>query len=169
MADFERRAVAFRQSAAGVIEGVLIPYGVASRIGGVFTEEFRAGSMRISDAILANRQHDRARPLARIGHGLTLTDSPTELRASIELPDTIEGRDTRALIEVGVLRGLSAEFRAIRDEWPAPDRRIVHEAVLRGLAVVDDPGHEGAVIEEVRARLATSTSTSHPDLDWWRM
>ncbi len=154
MGDVERRFVEFRQSSAGVIEGVLIPYGVPSRIAGVFSEEFRAGGVRIADSILANRQHDRTRPLARRGHGLTLTDSSIELRAAIELPDTTEGRDTRALIEGGVLRGLSAEFRAIRDEWPAPDRRIIHEAELRGLAVVDDPGHEGAVIEEVRARLA---------------
>ena len=153
MSGFERRAVEFREAAPGVIEGVLIPYGVPSRIGGVFDEEFRAGSVRIGD-VLANRQHDRSRPLARIGHGLTLTDAQDALRARIVLPDTQEGRDTGVLVSAGVLRGLSAEFRAIRDEWPSPTRRIVHEAELRGLAVVDSPGHEGAVIEEVRARLA---------------
>ena len=151
--DAERRAVEFREVSPGVIEGILIPYGVPSRIGGVFDEEFRAGSVRIGD-VLANRQHDRTRPLARIGHGLTLTDASDALRARLELPDTVEGRDTRTLVALGVLRGLSAEFRTIQDEWPSETRRIIHQAELRGLAVVDDPGHTGAVIEEVRARLA---------------
>lgn len=80
--------------------------------------------------------------------------------------DTQEGRDTRTLVQAGVLRGLCAEFRAIRDEWPSPATRIVHEAELRGLAVVDKPGHDGAVIEEVRARLAAAET--FPPLDWWR-
>ena len=148
----ERRAVEFRATAAGTIEGTLIPYGVASRIGGAFDELFEPGSVRFA-APLVNVQHDRARPLARLGHGLTLTDSATALRAKIVLPDTTEGRDTRALIESGVLIGLSAEFRTVREDWPAPDRRVIHEAELRGLAVVDDPAHQSALIEEVRARL----------------
>ena len=155
MDKLERRAVEFRATSAGVIEGTLVPYGVVSRIGGVFEEVFEPGSMRF-DRVLANRQHDRARPLARLGHGLTLTDSRTELRARIELPDTTEGRDTRALIEAGVLRGLSAEFRSVREEWPAPDRRVIYEAELRGLAVVDDPAHQSALIAEVRARMASA-------------
>ena len=104
--------------------------------------------------MLCNIQHDRTRPLARLGHGLTLTDSRTELRARIELPDTVEGRDTRILVEAGVLTGLSAEFRAVREDWPAPDRRVIHEAELRGLAIVDDPAHQSALIAEVRARMS---------------
>ena len=155
----ERRYVELRATAPGVIEGTVVPYGVASRIGGVFDEVFEPGAMRFDRGVLANMQHDRARPLARLGHGLTLTDSAAELRARIELPDTTEGRDTRALIEAGVLTGLSAEFRAVREDWPAPDRRVILEAELRGLAVVDDPAHEGALIEEVRARLAAPQPT----------
>ena len=155
MDKIERRAVEFRATAAGVIEGILVPYGVASRIGGVFDEVFEPGSMRF-DQPLVNVQHDRARPLARLGHGLTLMDTRTELRAKIVLPDTTEGRDTRALIEAGVLTGLSAEFRAVREDWPAPDRRVIHEAELRGLAVVDDPAHQSALIAEVRARMSSA-------------
>ena len=148
----ERRAVEFRATAAGVIEGVVIPYGRATRIGGAFDETFEPGSVRFENPI-ANRQHDRARPLARLGHGLALADGADALRASITLPDTAEGRDTRTLIESGVLTGLSAEFRAVREDWPAPDSRVIREAVLTGLAIVDDPAHESALIAEVRARL----------------
>ena len=148
----ERRAFEFRASESGAVEGVLIPYGTASRIGGVFDEIFEPGSVRF-DRPIVNVQHDRSRPLARLGHGLILTDSSESLRARIELPDTVDGRDVRTLIQTGVLSGLSAEFRAVREEWPAPDRRVIQEARLTGLAVVDDPGHETALIAEVRARL----------------
>ena len=159
MMKMERRAVEFRATAPGVIEGVLIPYARPSKIAGLFTESFEAGSIKYG-SVIANRQHDRARPLARLGHGLILEDGATELRATITLPDTTEGRDTRALIEAGILRGLSAEFRTVREDWPAPTERVIHEAELHGLAIVDDPAHAGAVIDEVRARIAAASARS---------
>ena len=155
----ERRAVEFRATDAGVIEGVLIAYGVASRIGGVFDETFAPGSVRVLPGALANRQHDRARPLARLGHGLVITDNGVEMRATITLPDTTEARDVRALVDAAVLRGMSAEFVATDQDWPAPDQRIIKAAELRGLAIVDDPAHESALISEVRARLEAIPTT----------
>ena len=149
----ERRAVEFRATDAGVIEGVLVPYNIPSRIGGVFNEEFAAGSVRVMPGMLANRQHDRARPLARLGHGLSITDNGAEVRAALDLPDTSEARDVRALVAAGVLRGFSAEFRVIVEAWPAIDHRVIQKDELMGLAVVDDPAHESALIAEVRARV----------------
>ena len=90
--------------------------------------------------MIANRQHDRGKPLARLGMGLELEDSATELRAKITLPDTLDGRDVRVLVETGVLRGLSAEFLTVRESWPAPDQRVIEEAQLTAIGVVDDPG-----------------------------
>ena len=153
----ERRAVEFRATDAGVIEGVLIPYSTPSRIGGVFNEEFSPGSVRVLPGLLANRQHDRARPLARLGHGLDITDTGAEVRASMTLPDTSEARDVKALVQAGVLTGFSAEFRVIAEDWPAVDRRVIREAELMGLAVVDNPAHESALIAEVRAKMTVQT------------
>ena len=155
--EFERRAFEFRQTEAGTLEGVVIPYGVPSPIAGVFTEEFRAGAMRYGAGVLVNRQHDRSRPLARLGYGLALVDGKDALRASLTLPDTVDGRDVRELVKAGVLRGFSAEFKAIAEDWPAPDQRIITAAELGGLAVVDDPAHSGSIIEEVRARIADAS------------
>ena len=140
-----------------MIEGVLIPYATPSRIGGVFNEEFAPGSIRVMPGLIVNRQHDRARPLARLGHGLTITDTGAEVRALLTLPDTSEARDVKALVQAGVLTGFSAEFRASAEDWPAADRRVIRDAVLTGLAVVDDPAHESALIAEVRARMTTTT------------
>ena len=148
MEQLERRSFEFRAGGDGAIEGTVIPYGQSARIGD-FTEKFLAGSINFSD-VIANRQHQRSAPLARTnGGGLTLTDSASALRARIELPDTADGRDTRELVKRGILRGLSAEFRAIRDTWEASERTI-QEAVLSGLAVVDSGAYAGATLTEVR-------------------
>ena len=157
MTGLERRAVEFRATDAGVIEGILIPYNTPSRIGGVFNEEFAAGSVRVMPGLLANRQHDRSRPLARLGHGLAITDTGVEVRAALTLPDTAEARDVQALVKAGVLTGFSAEFRAIAEDWPAVDRRVIRDAELMGLAVVDNPAHESALIAEVRAKMTVRT------------
>ncbi len=142
----ERRAFEFRASEdGGTVEGVVIPYGQTAKIAGEFSERFMPGSVAYGD-VIANRQHDRQRPLARTGGGLTLTDSATELRARIELPDTQDGRDVRELVRLGVLRGLSAEFRTVKDAWQGSERTI-HEARLMGLAIVDVPAYAGAGIE----------------------
>lgn len=142
----ERRAFEFRASDdGGTVEGIVIPYGQAARIAD-FTERFLPGSLSFGD-VIANRQHDRHRPLARTdGGGLSLTDSATELRARIELPDTADGRDVRELVRLGVLRGLSAEFRTLKDEWEG-SQRTIREAQLTGLAIVDVPAYAGAGIE----------------------
>lgn len=157
----EYRGVELR-AAQGVLEGRLIPYDTPARIGGVFTETFRPGSIRW-DSVIANRQHDRGKPLARLGNGLVLEDSATELRAKITLPDTLDGRDVRVLVEAGVLRGLSAEFIAVRESWPGPDQRVIEEAQLTALAIVGDPGHESALIAEVRERMAAAKRP----MRWW--
>ena len=142
----ERRAFEFRASDdGGTVEGAVIPYGQTAKIAGEFSERFMPGSVTFQD-VLCNRQHDRQRPLARTGAGLTLTNTASELRARIVLPDTVDGRDTRELIRLGVLRGLSAEFRTVRDEWQGTQRTI-HEAVLKGVSIVDEPAYSGAEIE----------------------
>ena len=161
----ERRGVEFRAEENGTLSGVLIPYGVASDVSGLFRETFRAGSVRWGATVLVNRQHDRARPLARLGSGLTLTDASDALRATVALPDTSEGRDTRALCEAGICRGMSAEFRAIREDWPTSGERVILEAELFGLAIVDEPMHSGAIIDELRAKADSGTTLTARK--WW--
>ena len=152
----ERRAVTFdRPDASGTVSGTVVPYGVPSRIADLFDEVFEPGSLSIRGNILLNVQHDRARPLARAGHGLTLTNNATQLRISFDPPATTEGRDVAELIRTGVLTGFSMEFRANRETFDmATKRRTIHEAELRGIAIVDDPAHTGALIDEIRQQMA---------------
>ena len=148
-AAIERRAFEFRAVDDGsVLEGVAMPFGAAGQVGR-FTEEFRAGALSYDD-VEVNVLHDPGRLLARTnGGGLTLTESATELRARVELPDTTEGRDTMTLVRNGVLRGFSVEFVAKRDIWQGT-HRVVEAARLLGLAVVGRPAYAGAVVTEGR-------------------
>ncbi len=163
----ERRSFELRAADDGTLAGVVIPYGQPTAIGG-FREEFAPGSIRFDDVIL-NRQHQRGVALARTGGGgLVLTDSPAELRATITMPDTQDARDVLTLVRSGVLRGLSAEFRAVREEWSGNLRRI-REAVLLGIGVVDRPAYAGATVAEIRensAHVDPPQPAADPG-DWW--
>ena len=138
----EQRAFAFDVTAPGVLEGVLVLYGAAVRIGGSFDETFEPGSLLANDGLLVNVLDDWESPLARSGKGLELEDGPGGLRATVTLPDTIDGRRVRARVEAGELTAFSAAFQALEEDWPAADRRIVRRARLVGLALVDRPEHE---------------------------
>ena len=160
--NIERRAVEFRQTDAGTLEGVVIAYGVPSEIAGKFTERFQPGSLTY-DRPIVNVQHDRTQPLAREGRGLVLTDSAAELRAVLTLPDTQLGRDVRELVSGEVLRGFSLEMNVARDQWAGTDRTIL-EARMTGLGLVDDPAHTDSLIAEVRARIEAA---NRPTRRYW--
>ena len=66
------------------------------------------------------------------GGGLLLEDSGTELRAEIDLPDSPDGQSTRALVDRGVIRGLSAEFYTRKQSWSPGRKRTVLEAKAHG-------------------------------------
>ena len=147
----ERRAFAFEMTAPGVLEGVLVPYGVPTRIGGAFDEIFAPASV-LADGLLVHVRHEWGAPLARSGQGLELADDSDSVRATVTLPDTGAGRRVRARVEAGGLTAFSAAFQALEEEWPAADRRIVRSARLVGLALVDRPEHETPLADGFRGR-----------------
>lgn len=142
--ELERRFVEFRVEDEGrTLTGPVLVYGDEARFGD-WREQFAPRSLRYDDVIV-NLQHDRNRPIARTGAGLSLTDGPDALRARIALPDTAYAREARELVNARLLRGFSIEFRAIRDTWEGQSR-TVHEAELSGLALVDRPAYPESVI-----------------------
>ena len=126
-----------------------IRYGDEAVVGGGIRERFDPGAFGDVAAldVILNRQHDRRVPLARTGGGgLTLQDDPQSLRMAAELPDTPEARSVQELVRRGVLRGLSVEFRAIREAF-VNGVRVIQEAVLTGLGVVDQPAYPASTVE----------------------
>ena len=79
----ERRAFPFSVTAPGVLEGVLIPYGVALGIDGVFEEVWEPHCLLLND-LQVNVRHDWRRPPERVrgklfsefGKGLQASASP---------------------------------------------------------------------------------------------
>lgn len=153
----ERRYAEFRAD-GDTVSGPLIVYGDEARFGD-FTEVFEPGSLRYDD-VIANLQHDRARPVARTGAGLTLQDGADALRAAITWPDTSYAREARELVRARIIRGFSMEFRAITEAWEGT-RRTIREARLLGFGLVDRPAYPASVIAQ-RMQIAYDANTENP-------
>ena len=148
MKDEIRMAVEVREDEArlgpGRLFGTLMVYGKRARDR---AEVFEVGSLEWDKAgIIVNRQHLRQSPIMRV----TPTVEGNEVRIDAPLPDTSAGRDCAAEIRSGLFRGLSVEFKAVRQFIVGGVRRIT-SAVLSGAAIVDSPSYADSAVE-VRAK-----------------
>ena len=114
------------------------------------SESFLDAAASIGDVsggdIILNVQHDRGRALARTGGGgLSFTDTPASLTLRATLPRTGEANDALTNIRARVLRGLSMEFVPKRERFEN-SVRIVDEAVLVGIGLVDRPQYGDSTV-----------------------
>ena len=125
----------------GHLRGVLVNYGERARDR---AEMFADGALRWDPAgVVLNRQHSRQAPIVRF---LPKVEGRAVL-VDVELPDTVAGRDAASEVRGGLFKGLSMEFRTIRQAYEG-GVRIVKEALLTGAGLVDSPAYRAAV--EVR-------------------
>ena len=122
--------------------------GVAMRYGDTTTfpwgmERFAPGAfgdLAKADVTL-NVQHDRSQIVARTGGGgLRLLDTDLELRIEADLPETTMARDVVRMVSAGLLRGLSVEFKAVKESVVEGGRQPIREiqrARLIGIGIVD--------------------------------
>lgn len=139
-----------------------LPFGRERIVAGAFTP--------IGDVIL-NASHMRSVPLARTGGGgLDLLDTDKTLSVRATLAATRAADDVMALVNGGVMRGLSIEFMSVEESMDG-DVRVINRAVLTGVAVVDTPAYPAS---EVQARQADRDARNQPPpeslprLEWWR-
>ena len=154
--EYRFAALEFRDAGAA-IEGVAMPYGAEAKIGSMFTERVLPGAFgNIGDVVL-NKMHLRHDPIARTGGGgLTLTDSAERLSLHAAIPDY--RADIRDMVARGILRGFSVEMDVTAEDWPAPSRRVIRAAVLRGVGLVDR-----AAYGEATAKIAERMKQCRPD------
>ena len=130
-----------------ILSGIVMPYGEIAN-GDYGLEKFLSGSLEYGDVIL-NVQHDRGRPIARTPETLQLIDSPEALTLHAELPETREATDALVSVRKRILRGLSVEFRAIKQTFES-GVRVIHKARLSGIGLVDSGAFESATVEARR-------------------
>ena len=146
MAMLERRFTEIR--ADGRLITGRMPYNERARLpfGYELFEPRSFGDVAGLDVLL-NVQHVEGRLLARTGGGgLELRDSPEALDVAATLPNTREADDALELVRTGVLRGLSVEFRAVKELFEGRLRRI-QRAALDGLGLVARPAYLGATVD----------------------
>ena len=142
----ELREDATRQS-PGRLVGTILTYGERASDR---AEVFEADSLTWpADGIVLNRQHQRGAPIMRVtpevrGLAVVVVDQP--------LPDTAAGRDAAREVREGLFKGLSVEFRAVRQTYEAGVRRIT-EATLWAVGLVDTPSYAGSTAEVRGKRL----------------
>lgn len=144
----ERRCVALRAEGDRGIAGVVARYGATADLR-AFRESIAPGALAFDDVVL-NLQHDRAKPLARTGAGLTLEDGPEALTMRATIAPTTIGKDALEAVKAGLFRGLSVEMEVRKDEWQdGPDglTRTIRAADLLGIGVVDRPAYPSSTIE----------------------
>ena len=151
----------------GMISGVAMRFGAIARLPWG-REQFAPGSLELDpDGVMLNRQHQRARPLARHPDGgLEVAVSPTVVTVRARVVDTSDGRDTVALVRAGVMRGLSVEFTP-EDEDVVDGVRVIRRAVLHGIAVVDSGAYDDATVTMMRARAVARREGVFVCPDWW--
>ena len=110
-------------------------------------ELFEDGALKWPEDIVLNRQHSRKSPIMRV-KPIVVGD---EVRHEISgFPDTQSGRDAAVEIRQGLFKGLSVEFKSLKESVGGGIRRI-SSAMLRGIALVDSPSYSAAAVE-VRAK-----------------
>ena len=152
----ETRACEIRFTPGRMVEGTALRYGDVAEIGGGLRERFEPGAFAPVGDVVLNSSHDRTTPLARTGGGgLEIMDGADALRIKATLPDTTAADDTLELVKARVLRGLSIEFKAIKERFE-DGVRVVERALLSGVAVVDTPAYADSTVE-ARARKGRKT------------
>ena len=122
----------------GRLVGTLLVYGEKA---GDRPEVFAPDSLTFAGGILLNRQHERRAPIMRF----TPQVRGRKLVIDAKLPNTSAGRDAASEVRSGLLRGLSIEFIAKREENRGGLRTIL-SGELRGAGLVDSPSYAGSSV-----------------------
>ena len=112
----------------GRIVGTLLTYGERA---GDRAEVFAPGSLTFAaGGLVLNRQHERRNPIMRFTPELR----GRALVIDAKLPSTAAGKDAAAEVKSGLMRGLSIEFNASREENRGGVRTIL-AGVLQGAGI----------------------------------
>lgn len=145
------------------IVGRAVPYGVAATVadhpgGPAYREMFDHGAFRRATRAphhVVMRHEHGGTLLDMVGRAMTLEERDDGLYGEWRALDGAVGDQALALIDAGILRGLSVSFRPL-----GPGRRETDGTVVRTSCHLDEvsltrtPAYTGAEVMSVRTRLA---------------
>ena len=125
-----------------IVSGTLIRYGDVAALpwGQEKISPGAFGPVEGRGDILLNLLHDRRRPLARAGRALSLAGAADAITVRADLPNTRDADDALELLRTGVITGFSVEMAVTRQRVEGRTR-IIEQAELRGLALVEKPAY----------------------------
>ena len=134
------------RTSPGRLSGVLLEYGARATDR---DELFLAGALAWPEGgVILNESHNRQAPIARFEPQV----DGAFVRIFLQLPDTQRSRDAATLVRNGTFRGISVEFRAVREKLVDGIREIA-AAQLVGAALVDTPAYASSVPQVREASL----------------
>ncbi len=114
-------------------------------------ERFEPGSLRMADVVHLDLYHDPERAVAWLPDGgLELREENDVLMLAAELPPIPAANRALEEIRTGKTNGLSVEFRAMK-ETRVNGIRVIHEATLSGVGIVEHPSYAASKVEARRA------------------
>ena len=132
------------------ISGTLLRYGDIAVLGDI-RERVSKGAIKIWDdrhGVTMNVQHDRTKLLARTGAGLDLAFGEGGVLFKAVLPKTALCDEALDMVDNNLLRGCSVEYEFRSVEWEG-NLRIVNDARLHGMALVDTPAFPDSEIRNL--------------------
>lgn len=150
MTDLETRSVELRADAdTGTVEGIAVPWGQRTTIGGAFEEMFERGSISGGDIRLF-WEHREA-----IGKVIASEDRAEGFWIRAQISDTAQGRDARTLLRDGVVDRFSVGFLPV-EHRTEEDGLVVRTRVdLKEVSAVVFPAYAGAAVSEARQAAPT--------------
>ena len=130
------------------LSGAAVRYGDVSK---THRERFAPGSLSVSEDLAPTLGHRTGRVLA-YGADVSLEDRSDAFIVSARLPRTEVADAALEGVKAGRYRGWSVEMRVKRDRRDSQGLRVIEEADVPGLALVDHPSYEGSRVETRRAQ-----------------
>ena len=114
---------------------------------GSYKETAKASGVAVESGIIMNRQHNRALPVARAGtEHLQIERSADSINVKLNSwPNTPVANEAKALLDAGLIEGLSMEMNVDEASWD-DNLRTIKSGTIVGLAMVDRGAYPSSVI-----------------------
>ncbi|PYY63350.1 hypothetical protein DEJ30_13970 [Curtobacterium sp. MCPF17_003] len=159
MSEIQTRAVELRaDTETGIVEGIAVPYGQRTSIGGDFTEMVERGAFEGSEGVKLFWSHSEI-----IGRVTDIEDREEGLYIKARISDTAQGRDVLTLLRDNAVDKFSIGFIPVESRTDDDGTVVRTRAELKEVSVVPFPAYANANVAQVREAINTIKETPMAD------